>query len=425
MAVNSQHLPVSKARKLQGLSAKEFRGVSSVLFACSGLPLMLLENVAPSVGLFNGAQVEFVGPLYLDDELQVTISRRDYDAKVSVDGVTLSGPVDTPHSNRDHVHQVPVGSVILKVNGIDLEGDASRLDELVALADPVQLVVRTPMCAPHLPEFIVVRVPSYTANGGLNVLNIDDADDLVPIRAVKRGRANPKSGCSAAEQQSTEFRVGFPLEGGNAFTGFKGQGATLARVEVKVKEWVATPGFWTVVVSRVKHPKHMHIPNTHWPSAQEINVQRLNDDVIEAEIFERQMRINAAKTWRHHVALEGGPEWSREENLIADAIHKAWRVHRVQDVAESVIQNLSTSGAHVQMEDVVAVLNKMLATEESLILAKPIYLTQSKHRQLFMSLSKRKQLSTSTSTRTKRKAPTSANRGKSAKRGRTAGGPLE
>ena len=425
MAVNSQHLPVSKARKLQGLSAKEFRGVSSVLFACSGLPLMLLENVAPSVGLFNGAQVEFVGPLYLDDELQVTISRRDYDAKVRVDGVTLSGPVDTPHSNRDHVHQVPVGSVILKVNGIDLEGDASRLDELVALADPVQLVVRTPMCAPHLPEFIVVRVPSYTANGGLNVLNIDDADDLVPIRAVKRGRANPKSGCSAAEQQSTEFRVGFPLEGGNAFTGFKGQGATLARVEVKVKEWVATPGFWTVVVSRVKHPKHMHIPNTHWPSAQEINVQRLNDDVIEAEIFERQMRINAAKTWRHHVALEGGPEWSREENLIADAIHKAWRVHRVQDVAESVIQNLSTSGAHVQMKDVVAVLNKMLATEESLILAKPIYLTQSKHRQLFMSLSKRKQLSTSTSTRTKRKAPTSANRGKSAKRGRTAGGPLE
>ena len=37
---------------------------------------MLLQNVAPSVGLFNGAQVEFVGPLYLDDELQVTISRR-------------------------------------------------------------------------------------------------------------------------------------------------------------------------------------------------------------------------------------------------------------------------------------------------------------------------------------------------------------
>ena len=33
MAVNSQHLPVSKARKLQGLSAKEFRGVASVLFA--------------------------------------------------------------------------------------------------------------------------------------------------------------------------------------------------------------------------------------------------------------------------------------------------------------------------------------------------------------------------------------------------------
>ena len=138
---------------------------------------------------------------------------------------------------------MPVGSAILKVNGNDLEGDASRLDQLVALVDPVQLVVRTPMCAPHLPEFNVVRVPSYTANGGLNVLNIDDADDLVMIRAVKRGPANLTSGCSAAaEQQSTELRVGFPLEGGNAFTGFKGQGATLTRVQVKVKEWVATPG---------------------------------------------------------------------------------------------------------------------------------------------------------------------------------------
>ena len=32
-AMNSQHLPATKAGKLQDLSAKEFRGVSSVLFA--------------------------------------------------------------------------------------------------------------------------------------------------------------------------------------------------------------------------------------------------------------------------------------------------------------------------------------------------------------------------------------------------------
>ncbi|XP_043205862.1 uncharacterized protein LOC122372571 [Amphibalanus amphitrite] len=419
MAVNSQHIPARKAQKLQKLSAKEFRAVPSVLFACRGLPLMLLENVAPSFGLFNGSQVEFVGPLYLEDDLLVTISRRDFAEKVRVEGVTLVEPIDTPHSDRENVYQVPVGSVIVKVNGNDLEGNC--LDELVATADPVKLVLRTPKCAPHLPEFIVVRVPGYTANGGQNVLGIEDADDLVPIRAVKRGRASRKKGSAVSEDNCSEFRVGFPLEGGSAFTGFKGQGATLSRVEVKVKEWVGNPGFWTVVVSRVKHPKHMYIPETEWPTAQEINVQRLNDDVIEAEIFERQMRINAAKTWRLYVEIEGGAEWSREQNLIADYVHRAWRQHHVQDVGEIVLQCLAASGRHVEMVEVVAVINKMLATEESLILARPIYLTQSKHRQLEMSVPKRKRSSTGA----KRPASTSVSRGRPAKRGRKTGRPAQ
>ena len=63
------------------------------------------------------------------------------------------------------------------------------------------------------------------------------------------------------------------------------------------------------------------------------------------------------------------------------------------------------------MEDAVAVINKMMATEESLILAKPIYLTQSKHRQLEMSIPRRKRSSTKASTGAKRPASTSVSRG--------------
>ena len=76
-----------------------------------------------------------------------------------------------------------------------------------------------------------------------------------------------------------------------------------------MKAWVKTPGFWTVVVSRVKHPHHLHIPEGEWPTLDELQVQRLNDDVLDAEIFERQMKINAAKTWRHYVAAVGDGDW--------------------------------------------------------------------------------------------------------------------
>ena len=35
-------------------------------------------------------------------------------------------------------------------------------------------------------------------------------------------------------------------------------------------------------------------------------MQRLSEEVLEAEIFERQMKINAAKTWRQYVGAPGG-----------------------------------------------------------------------------------------------------------------------
>ena len=78
---------------------------------------MLLENIAPSVGLFNGAQVEFVGP---------------------------------------------------KVNGVDVNGDAAVLELQFAAGDRlIKLEVMPPKVA-HLPHFVVVRVPNYTENRGPN-----------------------------------------------------------------------------------------------------------------------------------------------------------------------------------------------------------------------------------------------------------------
>ena len=425
MAVNAQHLPAKKARKLQRLSAKMFRGVSAAFFACNRLPLMLLENVAPSVGLFNGALVEFVGPLFLGDDLHVRISRRDYASKVHVRGVTLTEPIDTPHSEREQVHQVPSGSVIVRVNGEDVAGDERRLAQLVAATSDatVRLVLRTPKQVPHLPEFMVVRVPSYAAHGGKNLLDLEGEDDLVPIRAVKRGRTGRRAGRVIAEDDNTEFRVGFPLEGGSAFTSFKGQGATLDRVVAKVKEWVGVPGFWTVVVSRVKHPKHLHIPEGQMPSVQEICAQRLNNDVIEAEIFERQMRISAAGTCRRVMPAADGDEWTDRQNLIADAIMKAWerRLRRLSNVAIHVANTLSALEPPVEAAEVHRVRQRMLATDEKLMLGEPIYLKQADHRRMLRQ-TKRRRGSSSGAARPKRPASTSADRGgRGAKRGRVTG----
>ena len=408
MAINSANLPVKKAMNLQRLSAKEFRGVSAVFFASKGLPMMLLENIAPSVGLFNGAQVEFVGPLYLGDDLVLNISQREYESKIHLDGLTLTAPVDTPHSNREQVHQIPVGSVIVSVNGRDVDGDSRRVTEMIGTSNRVQLVVRTPRHPPHLPDFIVVQVPSYTANGGPNVLGIEHAEDLVPIPTVKRPRAARRGNRVVPEEESTEFRVGFPLEGGSAYTGFKGQGATLDRVVAKVKEWVSTPGFWTVVVSRVKHPKHLHVPAIHWPTAEDIQMQRLNDDVIEGEIFERQMRINAAKTWRHFAASESTAEWTHRENRIADAIHVEWRRTGRASVADNVSEMLEHLEPPVDTVEVNQVIEKMVITDESLIYARLIYLRQVDHRQLILRKPKRKRVSSAGAAGTSRSTSTSA-----------------
>ncbi|KAF0306482.1 hypothetical protein FJT64_022023 [Amphibalanus amphitrite] len=378
---------------------------------------MLLENVAPSVGLFNGAHVEFVGPLYLEDDWQVTLSSCEYRDRVRTSGVTLTTPLDTPASDRERMYQVPVGSVIVKVNGHTIDGDEHRLDELVAASSTVQLVFHTPKHPPHLPEFIVVRVPNYTENRGPNILGIEDADDLVPIRMVKRARDKGKNNraIGGGEESRTEFRVGPPLEGGSAFTGFKGQGATLDRVVAKVKAWVETPGFWTVVVSRVRHPHHLHVPTDQWPTVEEIQVQRLNPDVLEAEIFERQMKINAAKTWRHFVAAEDDGEWTSADNVIGDAVHVAWRRLHTRDVASVVCDELHAKGVDVSVSDVQHVVQKMSHTDEALILADHIYLTSRQHCCLVRSKIQRGRRRPTTTKPSKRPASTSAGRGRRGK----------
>ena len=74
----SEHLPKSKAPNLQQISGKQFEGVLSNFVACKGMPIMILSNLAPQFGLFNGSTCTFEGLLYLPDNANLEISKKDF-----------------------------------------------------------------------------------------------------------------------------------------------------------------------------------------------------------------------------------------------------------------------------------------------------------------------------------------------------------
>ena len=54
-----RHIPNSRAHNLQQISGKQFEGVLSNFVACKGMPIMILSNLAPQFGLFNGSLLAF------------------------------------------------------------------------------------------------------------------------------------------------------------------------------------------------------------------------------------------------------------------------------------------------------------------------------------------------------------------------------
>ena len=145
-------------------------------------------------------------------------------------------------------------------------------------------------------------------------------------------------------------------------------------------------------------------------------MQRLNEDVLEAEIFERQMKINAAKTWRHYVAAESGDgDWSQSQCAIGDAVNAAWRRRLQRDVAADVCAELRTNNVDVSLDDVQRVIDKMADTDESLILDEPIFVPLKHYRDLVQSRGKRGRKRPPGAAAAKRPASTSSGRGRAKK----------
>ena len=86
------------------------------------------------------------------------------------------------------------------------------------------------------------------------------------------------------------------LECALAITGLELQGKNASYVKIYMKDFARVPGLFNVGCSRVRSPKDNHIPSGEWPSVLDINTQRLNSYVPEAEIFERVIKTISLKT---------------------------------------------------------------------------------------------------------------------------------
>ena len=63
VCLKAAHMPLEKASSLAQASGKQFEGMLSHFVACEGMPIMILSNLAPQFGLFNGATCTFKGLL--------------------------------------------------------------------------------------------------------------------------------------------------------------------------------------------------------------------------------------------------------------------------------------------------------------------------------------------------------------------------
>ena len=206
-------------------------------------------------------------------------------------------------------------------------------------------------------------------------------ENLIPIPAIKISREKPRQRQGQNNPTLSGARIGFKLEAAIVSTPYKNQGAEFERQITDDKNDVGTPGVYTVNNSRVKNSKHHY--RKEWPSALDVQVQRLNPFVIEAQIYERRVKIKSAQTLRRHTVngREYGQSWTLEENNVADLVAKAWQNKIIQ--TQAIQQYIETKfGQNVSISMLDNVIQKMKITHEYLLTQEPPYLSDAEYRVL-------------------------------------------
>ena len=142
------------------------------------------------------------------------------------------------------------------------------------------------------------------------------------------------------------------LECALALTGYKLQGRNEGSVKIYMKDFAHVPGLFNVGCSRVRSPKDNHIPSGEWPSVLDINTQRLNSYVPEAEIFERVIKTISLKTVAKlsiDTGVSYGQNWCNDEYAILEDILIALRSDSAIN-STSIQSFLSKSGKNTVLK---------------------------------------------------------------------------
>ena len=242
--------------------------------------------------------------------------------------ITLVQPFDVNPkgcASFSRFHQLPINSKLLQIDDVSVTS-SSDIAKAIETKDDFVCRFQLPNRPPALPDFVVLRSDDYKKRGGPNILGFKNSDNLIPIPCTKicRDTTNDKKG---TKKRSNGYRVGCKIEAAVVATPYKFQGDTTHRIISEVKGHAHTPGLWNVLISRTKHPKHHRIPEGQMPTATEIQSQRLDPLVIEAEIFEKIVKIKGSQTLRKWSAQTGnnyGVPWSPEESAIANVVAMCW-----------------------------------------------------------------------------------------------------
>ena len=122
-----------------------------------------------------------------------------------------------------------------------------------------------------------------------------------------------------------------------------------------MKDFAHVPGLFNVGCSRVRSPKDNHIQSGEWPSVLDINTQRLNSYVPEAEIFERVIKTISLKTVAKlsiDTGVSYGHNWCNEEYAILEDILIALRSDSAIDSTSIQSFLITTLGKNYYLKDI-------------------------------------------------------------------------
>ena len=323
----------------------------------------------------------------MSDDAEINITKEDFKRMKFHDNKLLQ-PFDLKsrgYCNYSRLHQLPINSILVSVNG-QVVSCASDIQAAINQKTDFRCRFRLPNAPPTLPDFIILRCNEYHNRGGPNILGFDGAENLIPIPCSKILREQPRKASKPSKDRELKgYRIGFKVECAIVLTPFKEQGSTEDRLKTEIKENAHIPGLWNVAVSRARHPKHNYIPETEWPNALNIQVQRLNPFVREAELFERAIKIQASQTLRKWTVKSScfyGESWSKEECDVADLIVMAYKNKIRKPVTAIKSWIAKEKNTEVDKELLQRVVTKIDATHECLHTEDPPYINEKDYQRL-------------------------------------------